>query len=55
VTASRGKNDMEDSTLNEVRDSLGGIGGVVHELAPLSTSAGFIYRAPRSTVPAGLP
>jgi hypothetical protein len=29
---------MEDSTLNEVRDSLGGIGGVVHELPPLSTS-----------------
>src|SRR6266403_118374 len=29
VTASRGKDDMEDSTLNEVRDSLGGI---VHEL-----------------------
>jgi hypothetical protein len=50
VTASRGKNDMEDSTLNEVRDSLGGIGGVVHDLPPLSTRAGFIYRAPRSTV-----
>jgi len=31
VTASRGKDDMEDSTLNEVRDS---IGGVVHELPP---------------------
>jgi hypothetical protein len=26
---------MEDSTLNEVRDSLGGIGDVVHELPPL--------------------
>jgi hypothetical protein len=32
VTASRGKDDMEDSTLNEVRDSLGGSGDVVHEL-----------------------
>ena len=31
VTASRGKDDMEDSTLNEVRDSLGSISGVVHE------------------------
>src|SRR5229473_2773476 len=40
VTASRGNDDMEDSTLNEVRDSLGGIGGVVHELPPLSTSDG---------------
>jgi hypothetical protein len=29
---------MEDSTLNEVRDSLGGIGGVVHELPPLSSN-----------------
>src|SRR5258708_7829831 len=35
VTASRGKDDMNDSTLNEVR---GSIGGVVHELPPLSTS-----------------
>jgi hypothetical protein len=35
VTAGRGKDDMEDSTLNEVR---GSIGGVVHELPPLSTS-----------------
>jgi hypothetical protein len=35
VTASRGKDDMEGPTLNEVRDS---IGGVVHELPPLSTS-----------------
>jgi len=31
VTAGRGKDDMKDSTLNEVRDS---IGGVVHELPP---------------------
>jgi hypothetical protein len=31
---------MEDSTLNDVRDSLGGIGDVVHELPPLSTSDG---------------
>jgi hypothetical protein len=29
---------MEDSTLNEVRDSLG---DVVHELPPLSVSDGF--------------
>jgi hypothetical protein len=29
---------MEDSTPNRVRDSLGGIGGVVHELPPLSTN-----------------
>ena len=29
---------MEDSTLNDVRDKLGGIGGVVHELPPLSTT-----------------
>jgi hypothetical protein len=29
---------MEDSTLNDVWDSLGGIGDVVHELPPLSTS-----------------
>jgi hypothetical protein len=35
VTAGRGKDDMEDSTPNEVRDS---IGGVVHALPPLSTS-----------------
>ena len=40
VTASRGKDDMEGPTLNEVRDSLGGIGGVVHELPPLSTRDG---------------
>jgi hypothetical protein len=32
---------MEDSTLNEVRDSLFGIGDVVHELPPLSVSDGF--------------
>jgi hypothetical protein len=36
VTAGRGKDDVEDSTLR-VRDSLGGIGGVVHELPPVST------------------
>ena len=30
--------DMEDPTLNELRDSLGGIDNVVHELPPLSTS-----------------
>jgi hypothetical protein len=35
VTAGRGKDDMEASTLNEVRRN---IGGVVHELPPLSTS-----------------
>ena len=29
---------MEGSTLNEVRDGVGGIGDVVHELPPLSTS-----------------
>jgi hypothetical protein len=31
---------MEAPTPNEVRDSLGGIGDVVHELPPLSTSGG---------------
>jgi hypothetical protein len=38
---------MEESTLNEVRDSLGGIGDVVHELPPLSTSdrSRLAYRA----------
>jgi hypothetical protein len=40
VTASRGKDDMEDSTLIELRDGLGGIGDVVHELPPLSTGDG---------------
>jgi hypothetical protein len=40
VTASRGKDDMEGPTLNEVRDGLGGIGDVVHELPTLSTSDG---------------
>jgi hypothetical protein len=29
---------MEDPTLNELWDSLGGIDNVVHELPPLSTS-----------------
>jgi hypothetical protein len=40
VTAGRGKDDMEESTLNEVRDSLGGIGSVAHELSPLFASDG---------------
>ena len=31
---------MEGPTLNEVRDSLGGIGGVAHELPPLFTRDG---------------
>jgi hypothetical protein len=31
---------MEAPTLNKVRHSLGGIGGVVHALPPLSTSGG---------------
>src|SRR4029077_18619351 len=38
VTASRRKDDMEEPTLNEGRDSLDGIGDVVHELPPLSNS-----------------
>ena len=40
VTTGRGKDDMEDSTLNDVRDSLGGIGDVVHELPPLFATDG---------------
>jgi len=51
VTASRGKDDMEDSTLNVVRDSLGGIGGVVQELPPLSTSDRLHLPRSSSTVP----
>jgi len=44
VTTGRGKDDMEDSTLNEVRNS---IGGVVHELPPLCT--GDWLHLPRSS------
>jgi hypothetical protein len=32
---------MEESTLNEARDTIGGIGDVIHKLPPLSTSNGF--------------
>jgi hypothetical protein len=37
VTASRGKDDMEGPTLNEVRDSLGGIGDVARRALKRST------------------
>ena len=49
VTASRREDDMEEPTLNEGRDSLDGIGDVVHELPYLRfpTVTGFIHRAPR--------
>jgi hypothetical protein len=40
VTAGRCKDDTEGQTLNDVRDSPGGIGDVVHELPPLSTGDG---------------
>ena len=36
----RNERRMEAPTLNEVRNSLGGIGDAVHELPPLSTSDG---------------
>jgi hypothetical protein len=33
---------MDGPTLNEVRDSLGGISGVVHDLPPLSTGMSWL-------------
>jgi hypothetical protein len=50
VTTRRGKDDMKNSTLNEV---WGSIGGVVHKIPPLSTSD-WLYRAPRVTISCGL-
>jgi hypothetical protein len=38
VAAGRGKDDADGSALTEVRDSIGDIGGVDHELPSLSTS-----------------
>jgi hypothetical protein len=50
VATRRGKDDMENSKLNEVR---GIIGVVIHELPPLSTSD-WLYRVPRVTISSGL-
>jgi hypothetical protein len=38
VTAGRSKYNVEDSALNELRNSLGGIDNVGHELRPFYTS-----------------
>jgi len=50
VAAGRGKDDMEGSTLNELRDGIGDIGGVGHEYLRFPPATGFTYRAPRVTM-----
>src|SRR5712671_7458338 len=40
---------MKDAALNDVRDGFGGIGGVVHELPPLSTGMSWLLLSSPST------